>query len=470
MSVRRDKLAQRRVAMGFSQESLAERLGVDRTTVGRWETGMGAPLATLRPDLAKALDLTLDELNNLLDPESTALGSPANHSQILHGARSVDSEFTSPDWTPIDPASVVDPPWTVAGALRVLHALSGGSVDRRAFLSITGGTLTGLAGQWGSTLASVPLPIAPAETQDGRLSPEMLDHLDQRLAQLRRLDDIVGGRDLCQLAVAEFRYLTHLADHASYDTATGQRLFALITDAAGLCGWLHYDAARHNAAQYYYAAALRTSTIANDPLVGAHILVRMSALAANTGKQHEAIDMLEAAEQQSKRFATPRLRSLLGCTKARVYAKGGYAKACQYSLNDAERALDAAKPDTEEPGWLYYYDEPDLNEHVSACWIDLRQPRKARPHIDDSLTKIDPSMVRDKALRYVRSAETHLLASDLELACDDLRAASDIARRTGSTRLVMMIHNTRRAMSAHDKEPRVQDLDRRLTTLTALTT
>jgi hypothetical protein len=76
-------------------------------------------------------------------------------------------------------------------------------------------------------------------------------------------------------------------------------------------------------------------------------------------------------------------------------------------------------------------------------------------------------MVRDTAICHVFSAQTHLHANDLEPACDNLRAATDIARRTGSTRLVTMIHNTRRAMSIHDKEPRVQDLDRHLATLTA---
>ncbi len=39
MAARRHRLAQRRKTVGFTQEGFAEQLGVDATTVRRWETG-----------------------------------------------------------------------------------------------------------------------------------------------------------------------------------------------------------------------------------------------------------------------------------------------------------------------------------------------------------------------------------------------------------------------------------------------
>ncbi|WP_020663229.1 helix-turn-helix transcriptional regulator [Amycolatopsis benzoatilytica] len=59
-------LANRRVVVGFTQEALAEALGVDRTTIGRWERGEQQPQPWQRPDLALKLGVTLEELDGLL--------------------------------------------------------------------------------------------------------------------------------------------------------------------------------------------------------------------------------------------------------------------------------------------------------------------------------------------------------------------------------------------------------------------
>ncbi|MGW0651773.1 helix-turn-helix domain-containing protein [Streptomyces umbrinus] len=52
--------------MGLTQEALAERLGVDRSTIVRWEAGAASPQAWMRPSLAAAIDITIDELDSLL--------------------------------------------------------------------------------------------------------------------------------------------------------------------------------------------------------------------------------------------------------------------------------------------------------------------------------------------------------------------------------------------------------------------
>lgn len=66
MAVRRNQLAARRKAVGYSQEQLAESLRIDRSTVGRWESGETEPQPWLRPRLAKALQVSVDQLNDLL--------------------------------------------------------------------------------------------------------------------------------------------------------------------------------------------------------------------------------------------------------------------------------------------------------------------------------------------------------------------------------------------------------------------
>lgn len=58
-----------RVAAGLSQEDLATRLGVDRSTVAKWEAEAAYPRAELLPDIARALHTSID---NLYRKEETA--------------------------------------------------------------------------------------------------------------------------------------------------------------------------------------------------------------------------------------------------------------------------------------------------------------------------------------------------------------------------------------------------------------
>jgi tetratricopeptide (TPR) repeat protein/transcriptional regulator with XRE-family HTH domain len=71
---KRGRLAQRRKAVGLTQEQLAERLGVERSTVVRWERGQTQPLPWLWPRLARALRVSANRIEELL----AADGAPAS--------------------------------------------------------------------------------------------------------------------------------------------------------------------------------------------------------------------------------------------------------------------------------------------------------------------------------------------------------------------------------------------------------
>lgn len=72
MNSKRGRLAGRRKACGFSQEEFAEAVGVDRSTVQRWESGKSGPQPWQRPKISKVLQVAASELDALLVPESHA--------------------------------------------------------------------------------------------------------------------------------------------------------------------------------------------------------------------------------------------------------------------------------------------------------------------------------------------------------------------------------------------------------------
>jgi tetratricopeptide (TPR) repeat protein/transcriptional regulator with XRE-family HTH domain len=63
---RRQRLIQRRKALGLTQEALAELVDVGRSTVVRWERGESEPLPSIRARLARALKVSAESLESLL--------------------------------------------------------------------------------------------------------------------------------------------------------------------------------------------------------------------------------------------------------------------------------------------------------------------------------------------------------------------------------------------------------------------
>lgn len=75
-SGRRGQLARQRRAVGLTQEQLAAVLGVERSTVYRWESGIVTPRPEVQPKLAKRLGLTPAELASLLAEQDDSTSVP----------------------------------------------------------------------------------------------------------------------------------------------------------------------------------------------------------------------------------------------------------------------------------------------------------------------------------------------------------------------------------------------------------
>ncbi|GIJ30127.1 hypothetical protein Vqi01_52890 [Micromonospora qiuiae] len=100
MALKRHRLCQRRKTLGYSQERLADLLGVERSTVVRWENAETDPQPWHRTRIASALGVTLEQLDDMLVDVSMAVHrgqavkdmecdpvSPAARSDLLGGLR-----------------------------------------------------------------------------------------------------------------------------------------------------------------------------------------------------------------------------------------------------------------------------------------------------------------------------------------------------------------------------------------------
>ena len=74
------KILQSRKALGLSQEQLAERVGVSRQSISKWETGQSAPELEKIVELSRIFGISTDELlgNNPAKEENSEHVNPVN--------------------------------------------------------------------------------------------------------------------------------------------------------------------------------------------------------------------------------------------------------------------------------------------------------------------------------------------------------------------------------------------------------
>ncbi|MCA1604606.1 MAG: helix-turn-helix domain-containing protein, partial [Acidobacteria bacterium] len=224
MVLRRHGLAQRRKAVGFTQESFAERLGVERSTVVRWEAGETEPLPETRPKMARALQVSIDQLAQLLSNE-------------------VQQEKAGND----DPARDVGEPVTLSPSMVPLNTFPASRqkcIDPDADM-----------------LAMQSFRAADKRVGGGHLYATVVNYLHTELAP--RLFGVSHGPD-------------------------GGQVFTSAAALTEMAGWMAHDAGRDAIAQQHFLRSLDLVKVGGDLQLEAHILASMSHLAHHHHRPHQA--------------------------------------------------------------------------------------------------------------------------------------------------------------------------------------
>ena len=98
-----NRLVELRKEKGFSQEALAEKLGISRQAVSKWERAESSPDTSNLITLAKLYGVSLDELLNT-DQEKFESGDPINKEDVFVQAvenKEPPSEYINVNWNGI---------------------------------------------------------------------------------------------------------------------------------------------------------------------------------------------------------------------------------------------------------------------------------------------------------------------------------------------------------------------------------
>ena len=118
MAPRRQRLSQRRKAAELAQKSLAHGLGVERSTVARWQAADTQPLPSIRPDVAVSRSSRVTALAQPVsaefrypvvvdaDPEAAIAPSPALPGLLADIDHPADINIIGTDLRPFEPAPI----------------------------------------------------------------------------------------------------------------------------------------------------------------------------------------------------------------------------------------------------------------------------------------------------------------------------------------------------------------------------
>ncbi|MFD3920169.1 XRE family transcriptional regulator [Streptomyces sp. NPDC058595] len=386
--------------------------------------------------------------------------------ELLGIASDILKQHPWPGWLAMDPLVRPYPhSWNASGAIQALVEVTGreditmDSINRRTFVHLTGGALTTSLWSW---LTADPA-AAGQITHGRRLGEAAVTHIEERVRQLRREDDIDGGGQLLTETALSLRMTVRLLKDRNCTNEHGARLLAAAADFARMHAWATFDV-HDTCADGTFDAALRSAHAASDPLLGSHILAFWSIAAHNSGRPADAEAMTAAALSAARGRTTPRVEAMLLSRRARTRAHQNNP-ACFADLDRAAELL-ATSTGHDDPPWIYWFDKSELLGALASTHLDMNRPDRAEETFTEAAALFPADRVRTRALFLTRRADAQCRQGELEKACATAAQALDLTEEISSYRAAGPLHELAVRMQPHESVPSVRDFRERVATLT----
>ncbi|MEU2855642.1 XRE family transcriptional regulator [Streptomyces syringium] len=372
-----------------------------------------------------------------------------------------------PRWLSMDPLQQpTHHSWDAPGAIQALEEVSGREtieMQRRQFTQLTGAALT--ASLWAWLTAD---PAAAGQIAQGsRLGETAVAHIENRVRQLRRADDIDGGGQLLNETSSSLRMVTTLLKDRTYTDAHGARLHGAAADLARMHAWALFDV-EDTCADAVFQAALRAAHASADPALGSHVLAFWAIAAYNSGRAADAEEMTAAALSASRGRSTHRVEAMLLSRRARARAHQKNAAAFA-DLDRAAALLSAAdRHHGDDPEWVAWFDQAELLGAQASTHLDLGEPARAEQLFSQTAHLFPDDRIRTQALFLARQADAQWRQADPERACATAHRALDLAEEISSHRAAGPLRDLATSMRTHTTIPAVRDLRERVKTTLAV--
>lgn len=260
-----------------------------------------------------------------------------------------------------------------------------------------------------------------------------VEQVEQRVQQLRLLDDHLGGMDTYDLVTSELGATLTLLREAACTDAVGRRLLATVSELCQVAGWVTADTGRPAEAARFYLTGVRAAHAGGDHPGAANNLSSLAYLTANTGDPRQAVLMAASAARGAEKTATATTRALLLERVAWAHAKAAEPAGADRAIGRVDEAYADRQP-AEDPLWTYWLDEYEIAIMAGRCWAELHRPLRAVPVLERAVTRYGGDTARESALYLSWLAEAYVQANEVEQATATAGRALTLARSTHSAR------------------------------------
>ncbi|GAA2061477.1 hypothetical protein GCM10009839_85640 [Catenulispora yoronensis] len=406
MPTKRRRFAERRKALGFTQETLAEALGVERSTVVRWELGGTDPQPYIRPKLARILEVSTRELMTLLRTPATT------------------------------PAGTVSLP--APSELEVIDS----DMNRRELLQLL-------------SIAGALVAVPQLDGAERHVMPESIDELEQMNSHLWQAFALSQSKRAVYPLVRQQLGLLTAALERNQGIATHEKLCALAGDLFQLAGEVFFDSNRLVDAGHCYTLAASASKEAKAFDLWACALTRHAFVAMSEQHFTQTLPLLNVASSLAKRGDNQlSTRYWVAQVRAQALAGAGDFDGCSRALDEAE-TVSAMTGAFQNGGWLRF-DDSRLAEERGRCYIELGHPDRAESALIAALSQKLSARRRGSVL--VDLAVLGMQRNDVGQTAHYGSAALELADATGSGYIGRKLHALNNQLTPLVTDSQIHDL------------
>ncbi|OLZ50345.1 hypothetical protein BS330_29075 [Amycolatopsis keratiniphila subsp. nogabecina] len=391
-------MAEARDALGHSQESLADKLGVTGKTVSNWERGISRPTRRNELHLARILNLTHQQVIALVD---AAVAPEVEHDFDLLAM------FPTLDAPPAE------------------------------FLA--------------RTEVNTPVP--------GQVGVSDVERVRAITWSVAMSENKFGGGPTCEAAAAQLRWAQRLLN-ARGTTEVKHNLHEAVANLSAVVAHTAFDTANHAAADRFFRFGLWAAHEGKAWPLRANIMAEVARKQIYLGEYDAALTSIEHAQVRSDRLSNTG-RAMLWAVRARLLALVGRGEETADDVARADECF-AARTPAEDPPWLCYYDEAEhLGSTGKALLVQALQSNRAEiaaPRLEAAIHLHGDAYPRSRTFSRIRLAGLLMATGDpIEAAAIGAVAVAD-ARYLSSKRILEELRHLDQAAAEHAGLPEVAGL------------